>query len=173
MARIRDTYQGIPSGWRVTDPVTGVMFESNSYRNLRGKIITHRRNNNIADLNVDDFIHEQICARNPEQFCQDWPGLVRSRSIQHASNLWAELHRHALSHPEGTDWAWYNAWTDRIPKVGCSCRDNWRAWVSKNPPDFSNYFAWSVKAHNHVNRKLGKPDVSEELARRLWNSPAS
>lgn len=173
MARIRDTYQNAPSGWRVTDPLTGVMFEANSYRNLRGKIITHRRSNGITDLVVDDFIHDQICARNPEHYCQQWPVVIQPRSIRHVSHLWAELHRRALMHREGADWAWYNAWTDRIPKVGCSCRDNWKIWVSKNPPDWSNYWAWSVRAHNAVNQKLGKPEMSEELARRLWSAPTS
>lgn len=76
-AKIRDTFQKAPSGWCVTDPLTKVEFESNSYRNVRAKVLTHRQANGIKDRDVDGFIHEQICAKNPPSFCQDWPTVIK------------------------------------------------------------------------------------------------
>jgi hypothetical protein len=39
------------------------------------------------------------------------------------------------------------------------------------PPDFTSpeaFFAWGVALHNAVNRKLGKPELTIEEARRIW-----
>ena len=47
---------------------------------------------------------------------------------------------------------------DAIPCV--ECEQDFRQYVSTNPPNFDNktsLFNWGVNAHNYVNKKLGKP----------------
>jgi hypothetical protein len=97
------------------------------------------------------------------------------------SSLWRELHTHQLcpvnerlvsiggetvfdGHHE--NWLWINRFTGRVP---CGdCRSSWRKWVEANPPDFSSqdaFFEWTVRAHNSVNRKLGRGEWTVENAR--------
>lgn len=74
--KIRDTYVGCPSGWWVTDPDTITHIEANSYRNLRGKLEQHRKNNGLSTDGLDEMISNQICKREPPEFCQEWPVIV-------------------------------------------------------------------------------------------------
>jgi hypothetical protein len=57
-------------------------------------------------------------------------------------------------------------------RIHCEhCRAHWRAIVRAHPPDFASahsYFVWTVRAHNAVNRLLGKPIVSVARASSLW-----
>jgi hypothetical protein len=85
--------------------------------------------------------------------------------------LWAELHRRALSY-QGDEWdehPWIACFARRVP---CgTCRDEWRQLIQELPPDLTDresYFRWTVRAHNAVNAKLGKPILSFEEATRLW-----
>jgi Erv1 / Alr family len=85
--------------------------------------------------------------------------------------LWAELHRWALT----ADLADAPQWLDRFAaRVPCGdCRRHWLAGVSDSPPPLESrerLFAWTVARHNAVNRRLGKPEMSLEDARRLWDS---
>ena len=81
--------------------------------------------------------------------------------------LWAELHRRALSHAGGDDSAWLEEFEKRI-LGNCVCRNQWRHDLVIEPPDFSNYFAWTVSQHNRVNARLGKPILTVEEARARW-----
>lgn len=75
------------------------------------------------------------------------------------NNLWLPLHQYASDHSH--DWSpiaaaeYYHRWSATIPNLGCgSCRVNWDAYVTDNPPDFTSapaFFCWGVTAHNHVN----------------------
>lgn len=87
--------------------------------------------------------------------------------------LWAEIH----VFPWSENWAcskrckWFEDWQSRIPSINCDCRRHWREFVAKYPPDFSSreaFFAWTVRAHNAVNRRLGKREMSLEEALELW-----
>ncbi len=80
--------------------------------------------------------------------------------------LWADLHRAALSAPTaGAFAAFLGAFRARVP---CGeCRSHWSAWVEEHPPG-PDAFAWSVEAHNSVNARLGKPLLPVEQARALW-----
>ncbi len=86
--------------------------------------------------------------------------------------LWAELHRRALAHQGGKDdTAWLREFALKLP---CGhCRVHWHATVHENPPDWKNYFAWSVDRHNEVNAQLGKPGFSQSDAVARWMTPPS
>jgi hypothetical protein len=62
-----------------------------------------------------------------------------------------------------------DAWSTRVP---CGdCKRHWDEWRKANPADLSSpaaYFAWTVAAHNAVNRRLGKPEMSVDDARTLY-----
>ena len=171
MAKIRDTFQKPPSGWKVTDPITGVRFDANSYRNLRGKIITHRKSNSLTVDGIDDWIAEQICAKNDPAFCQAWPNLTQSVMRMLGFDgpaLWAELHERALEREGEQDFVWLDMWRAKIPKYGCSCQSKWKELMHRHPPDWSNYFRWTVFMHNKVSESLGKPTLTEQQARQIW-----
>lgn len=168
--KIRDTFQKPPSGWKVTDPKTGIRFDSNSYRNLREKIRTHRRSNNMETDDIDSFIADQICDKNEPFFCQEW--VISARSpIQKMglAELWGELHERALAHECEQDWVWFNAWQERIPSLGCSCKNKWKDLVKQFPPDWNNYFKWSVSIHSKVSESIGKMPMTEYQARQIWD----
>lgn len=81
------------------------------------------------------------------------------------SKLWAEIHRRALAYVPGPTSADRElAWLRRgvMRRLPCGeCRREWRAILRETPPDLSGaagYFAWTVEAHNRVNRKLGKAE---------------
>ena len=90
------------------------------------------------------------------------------------SDLWKELHTNALKH-EGTNDATFLLNFGRKIKrytTGCSCNEHWNNWVRTNPPSFGpngEYFAWTVKAHNSVNKKLGKPEMTVEDALKIYS----
>lgn len=82
---------------------------------------------------------------------------------------WAELHRRSLAWAGGDDSGWLAAFAERLP---CGeCRGHWLGMVARTPPDWANYFRWGVERHNEVNRRLGKPELTEAAARSLWHEP--
>lgn len=85
--------------------------------------------------------------------------------------LWAELHRWAISF-QGTScdaMKWLSGFAARI---GCAeCRDHWRGWVAEQPPDLcgnDHLLRWTIRAHNAVNRRLGKAEMAEDAAVLHW-----
>ena len=50
----------------------------------------------------------------------------------------------------------------------CDCKYFYKRWVEENPPDFDNYFKWTVNLHNAVNEKLGKKTISLPSAKSYW-----
>ncbi len=87
--------------------------------------------------------------------------------------LWKELHLRALERDHTTatqEQVFLTNWMSKIPVRGCKCGDSWFAWYRHNHPDFNNYFAWTVKAHNHVNEKLRKQSWTVEQAREHWSN---
>lgn len=60
-------------------------------------------------------------------------------------------------------------------RIGCgTCKSDWRTTLRNNPPVYSpdqrNAFDWTVKVHNIVNKKIGKPQMDAGAAWTLWNS---
>jgi Erv1 / Alr family len=65
--------------------------------------------------------------------------------------------------------AWLAQFANKVRCAGC--RKHWREVTAKLPPDFSSpaaYFRWTVRAHNAINRRLGKPIMKLQTAKRLW-----
>ena len=61
---------------------------------------------------------------------------------------------------------------DGADERSCGCDEFWIRWSSVNKPGYASegdYFAWSVKAHNAVNQKLGKKTLTIEEALKLWD----
>ena len=99
----------------------------------------------VLICDVITFAHELIRTEIPTQ------RLIHDIAEQ-GRNHWAELHSKCNPSPE-----WSDDWLSRIPGYGCSCRSDFAEIVKANPPDYDDFFVWSVKVHNTVNAKLGKP----------------
>ncbi len=84
---------------------------------------------------------------------------------------WDRLHRYT-----GHDPQWVELWEYFIPQAGgCGCKENYKTILADYPFDYSSpdaFFVSTVNLHNAVNRKLNKPELSLEEARRIWNRPA-
>jgi formate-dependent nitrite reductase cytochrome c552 subunit len=75
--------------------------------------------------------------------------------------LWAELHGRAAAFAGDVDGE--RKWlAEFAARLGCGdCKRHWLQWVAENPPDLASaeaYRAWTVRAHNAVNRRLGKAE---------------
>lgn len=87
------------------------------------------------------------------------------------SELWRELHTRALD-IKTDDSMYIRQFRLNIPRYthGCKCNEFWANWSRLNPPVYGDgYFAWTVKAHNAVNYKLGKPTYTVEEARKFFS----
>ena len=92
--------------------------------------------------------------------------------LKRVPELWGEVHRWALTaNLQKEPHRWLARFATRI---GCGeCREHWEAYLAEFPPDFSSneaLFAWTVAAHNAVNRRLGKPEMTVEAARAYWTT---
>ena len=91
------------------------------------------------------------------------------RLVTRGPELWCELHRWALTSDRSGALRWLARFETRI---GCGdCRRHWQALVCEQPPDFASsetLFAWSVRMHNAVNRRLNKPEISVNAAAAYW-----
>jgi len=64
-------------------------------------------------------------------------------------------------------------WESRIPNYECKCREGYEQFKAIDPPDFSSpmaFFHWTVRIHNAVNRKLGRPELTLGEALTLWRN---
>ena len=89
------------------------------------------------------------------------------------SQLWKELHTNAISYTGIDNKSFLNNFGKNIPRYtsGCACNEFWKKWLKANPPvygDNGEYFAWTVKAHNAVNTKLKKPQLTVDEAKKLY-----
>ena len=89
------------------------------------------------------------------------------------AELWKELHLRALKYIGNNDAAYLLEFSKKIPRFspGCACKEHWRNWVTKNPPKYGNageYFAWTVEAHNNINKIIGKPTFTVEQAKEYY-----
>jgi hypothetical protein len=84
--------------------------------------------------------------------------------------MWAELHARAIEYTgdRAAEEQWLAAFRGRI---GCgACREHWDELLRRMPPDISGpiaYWVWTFRAHNAVNRFLGRTplDFGEALRR--------
>lgn len=91
---------------------------------------------------------------------------------------WAELHTWALKSarvmPDERR-AWLANFAATLPQ--CACKSHWRGLMAEMPAPVvlgtsDDMFAWSVDAHNAVNRMKGKPEISCEEALKRWGTAA-
>ena len=82
---------------------------------------------------------------------------------------WKELHSRglcSLSMEHESDW--FDAFLRGLPCP--DCRRHFEEFLGRSPPVFSDrqaFFEWTVAAHNFVNRRVGKPEITIEAARFL------
>ena len=50
----------------------------------------------------------------------------------------------------------------------CGCKEWLEKHLADNPPNFHNFFIWSVDLHNAVNAKLAKPMITHAEASDIW-----
>lgn len=82
-------------------------------------------------------------------------------------NPWKDLHSGIVCDQPSLE-----SWELRIPAYGCACRKDYMLYKASTPPDFTSaesLWLWGVNLHNHVNRKLGKPELTVEEARLQWS----
>jgi hypothetical protein len=88
--------------------------------------------------------------------------------------LWAELHRWALTADLSAARRWLDHFGSRLP---CGdCRRKWLDGMNTFPPPLASHdqlFEWTVALHNRVNRHLNKPEVSLDQAIIIWSPAAS
>lgn len=72
-------------------------------------------------------------------------------ALHHA--LWLELHTKQDATSE-----WFADWIGRLPSIGCGCLQWLRDYLKDNPPVYGEgWYEWTVRLHDAVNTKLGKP----------------
>lgn len=90
------------------------------------------------------------------------------------SELWKNLHITAIKNNGNNEHIFLQKFGREIPRYtkGCSCNEFWNKWIRDNPPVYGpncEFFAWTVKTHNAVNTKLGKPVMSITDALTLYS----
>jgi hypothetical protein len=104
--------------------------------------------------------------RNPAELARD--------RIERFRGLWSELHSYAPAEWSKVDTAkWLDEWIARIPSFGCSCKGTFRDLLTLpgNMPNLESaaeFFEWTVRIHNAVNQKLGKPNLALQEAEKHW-----
>lgn len=84
-------------------------------------------------------------------------------------SAWSTIHTTALfadSTKKYTDFqVFISGLSELLP---CSsCREDFTLYVKRNPVT-APAFEWTVRLHNHVNKKLGKTEFTVETARSAW-----
>ena len=95
-------------------------------------------------------------------------GRVTPKITLEGSRFWAELHIFALRHEGQDSTDWLADWAANIPFEGCPCEDHLYDFIEKNPPDWDNFFSWTVDLHNAVNARVGKLTIDHGQAKELW-----
>ena len=113
----------------------------------------------IEDLGVEMPKHERPRQVRPEE-------MHAQSMVFVAPNPWDAIHDGRV-----VDEATLRKWERGIPKH-CSCQVDYQAYKASTPPDFTSaesLWLWGVALHNHVNRKLGKPELTIDEARLQWS----
>jgi len=99
-------------------------------------------------------------------------GVPIARITKEGSRYWAELHLFAMR-VSGENYChefWLHEWIKSLPFDGCPCEEHLKEFMRNNPPDWSDFFGWSVRLHNAVNDRIGRPVIEVDAARELWSS---
>jgi len=88
-------------------------------------------------------------------------------SFETGPQLWKDLHTQTGITPD-----WLRSFSKRVKKLSaCGCLNHWLEWLHDNPLPETDQFEWTVRAHNAVNKRLGKSELSLSEARTIWSSP--
>lgn len=114
----------------------------------------------------DPDVGRKLSGRNPIVASQRSIVTFASFQFVHHSNPWTSLH-------DGTvvDALSLANWELQIPQYGCQCKKDYATYKAETPPDFSSpeaLWLWGFNLHNWVNRKLGKPELTIDEARKIW-----
>ena len=135
----------------------------------RGKVmpIVHWRKCQAGMVDHLDQLYARAPIVNPELKIHSVTAKKNNAWLDKVHSLWRELHTYAVTQWHATieeRRAWFASWLERVPnKFGCACRDHFTALLELLPPVFDSdvqFFAWSVRIHNEVNRKLSKSIVA-------------
>jgi hypothetical protein len=92
--------------------------------------------------------------------------------------LWRILHSRALQPVPGGDVPrkleiqWLHRFAEKVAHELCpACSAHMKSYMKQTPPDFDNYFEWTVELHNSVNEKRGVPTLDVEEARAIHTRP--
>jgi hypothetical protein len=137
----------------------------------------HRRQHGIATrveievckhLGIDWQRHQQWVENSTKEVERSHAISVTPQITLYGSRYWSELHLFGLRHKGTDDTIWFEQWASALPFDECPCQEHFKKYVSENPPVWQNFFAWGVHLHNDVNDRIGKPTISVEKARELW-----
>jgi hypothetical protein len=88
----------------------------------------------------------------------------------HPQELWAQIHQRGMRGLLTHDFIEHVL--SLLPAYGCQCNQHFLNLLAMHPVPYTGtaeeQFAWTVLAHNEVNRRLGKPEFSLEEARARW-----
>jgi hypothetical protein len=88
-------------------------------------------------------------------------------------HVWATLHTLALKADADLEITAFNNFLNSLLfLLPCSsCKHDFSKYVSAHGyPELATAFDWTVKLHNHVNAKLGKPSLTVDEAYASWFS---
>ena len=84
-------------------------------------------------------------------------------------SVWSTIHTTALFADSSKKYADFQIFVSGLSELlpCATCREDFSIYVKKNPVTVP-VFEWTVKLHNHVNKKLGKTEFSLETAKSAW-----
>jgi len=92
--------------------------------------------------------------------------------MSYYSHVWAVIHGSALRYVKGVsgEMQYERFYTSLAHTLECPvCIGHYIKFIHKHPPDFSDLFGWTVKLHNSVNERIGKPILTREEAFEIWS----
>ena len=97
-------------------------------------------------------------------------GIPVARITKEGSRYWTELHLFALrvSGENHCHDFWLTEWVKSLPFEGCPCEQHLKDFIRLNPPDWNDFFKWSVDLHNAVNARIGRLTIDVEMAKKMW-----
>jgi len=88
-------------------------------------------------------------------------------------SVWASMHVLARKADADNHSVSFHAFVKSLQSlIPCEkCRIDYDTWVKTNGlPEDTKAFEWTVRLHNFVNQKLGKPEIAFHEAEALWSS---
>ena len=127
--------------------------------------LLNRPNRSLAVHPVDQASSQKNYVRAQPLSKEELEARKAAQTARQGVFAWGKLHFYT-----GNDPQWLDLWQYFIPQR-CDCKDGYQKILEDMPPDFTSpeaFFAWGVALHNAVNRKLGKPELTIDEARRIW-----